>query len=59
MVWCWLHWKRQDLLLAKGARWLVGEKERGRREKLGRTSSTVVAFVRGVTEADVLLKKEL
>ena len=46
-------------ILTEGTRWLVGEKERARREKLGRTSSTVVAFVRGVAEADVLLKKGL
>jgi len=46
-------------ILAEGARWLVDEKERKRREKLGRMSSTVVAFVRGVVEADVLLKKGL
>ena len=46
-------------MLGEGARWLVGEKERGRREKMGRTSSTVVAFVRGVAEADVILKKGL
>ena len=37
----------------------MGEKERARRESLGRTSSMVVAFVRGVVEADVLLKKGL
>ena len=36
---------------------MVGEKERARREALGRMSSTVVVFVRGVAEADVLLKK--
>ena len=46
-------------ILAEGARWLVGEKERKRRESLGRMSSMVVAFVRGVAEADVLLKKGL
>ena len=46
-------------ILAEGARWLVEEKERKRREKLGRMSSTVVAFIRGVAEADVLLKKGL
>ena len=46
-------------ILAEGARWLVGEKERARREALGRMSSTVVAFVRGVAEADVILKKGL
>ena len=38
---------------------MVGEKERARRESLGRMSSTVVALVRGVAEADVLLKKGL
>ena len=37
----------------------MGEKERARREKYGHTSSTVVAFVRGVAEADILLKKGL
>ena len=46
-------------ILAEGARWLVGEKERKRREVLGHTSSTIVAFVRGVVEVDVLLKKGL
>ena len=46
-------------ILTEGARWLVGEKERMRREALGRMSSTVVAFVRGVVEADVPLKKGL
>ena len=46
-------------ILAEGGRWLVGEEERKRRERWGRTSSTVVAFVRGVAEADVLLKKGL
>ena len=46
-------------ILTEGTRWLVGEKERGRRERMGRTSSTVVAFVRGVAEADVLMKKGL
>jgi len=35
------------------------EKERIRREKMGRLSSTVVAFVRGVGEAEVLMKKGL
>ena len=44
-------------VLAEGARWLVGEKERARREALGHMSSMVVAFVRRVAEADVLLKK--
>ena len=37
----------------------MNEKERKRRESLGRMSSTVVVFVRGVAEADVLLKKDL
>lgn len=46
-------------ILAEGARWLVGEEERKRREGMGRVSSTVVAFVRSVAEADVLLKKDL
>ena len=46
-------------ILAEGARWLVDEKERERRKKTGRLSSTVVAFVRGVAEAEVLLKKGL
>ena len=46
-------------ILAEGARWLVDEKERERRRKTGRLSSTVVAFVRGVAEAEVLLKKDL
>ena len=38
---------------------MVGEKERERRERLGRMSSIVVAFVRGVAEAEVLMKKGL
>ena len=46
-------------ILAEGSRWLVDEKERARREKMGRLSSTVVAFVRGVGEAEMLLKKGL
>ena len=46
-------------ILAEGGGWLVEEEERKRRERWGRTSSTVVAFVRGVAEADVLLKKGL
>ena len=46
-------------ILAEGVRWLVGEKERARREALGRMSSMVVAFVRDAAEADVLLKKGL
>jgi len=46
-------------ILAEGSRWLVPENERERREKMGRLSSTVVAFVRGVGETEVLLKKGL
>ena len=46
-------------ILAVGARWLVEEKERKMREKMERMSSTMVAFVRGVAEANVLLKKGL
>ena len=38
---------------------MVGEKERAKRERLGRTSSTVVAFIRGVVVAEVLMKKRL
>jgi len=46
-------------ILAEGARWLVDEKERARREALGRLSSTVVVFVRGVAETDILMRKGL
>jgi len=46
-------------ILTEGARWLVDEKERARREKMGRLSSTVVAFVKGIGEVEVLLKKGL
>ena len=47
------------LILTEGTRWLIGEKEGGRRMELGRTSSTVVVIVRGMAEAEVLLQKEL
>ena len=46
-------------ILAEGARWLVDEKERVRRQALGWQSSTVVVFVRGVAETDALMKKSL
>ena len=36
--------------------WTEGEEKR---ERSGRTSSTVVAFVRGVAEVEVLMKKGL
>ena len=57
--WCVSALEEGGFILAEGARWLEGEKESARGEALGRMSSTVVAFVRGVAEADVLLKKGL
>ena len=38
---------------------MVEDRERERRVRLGRTSSTVVAIGRGVAEAEVLIKKGL
>jgi len=46
-------------ILTDGVRCLVDERERVRREKMGHQSSTVVAFVRGVAETEVLLRTEL
>jgi len=39
-----------------GSHWLIDDGERGRRMKEGRTSSTVVALVRGGKEVDGLLR---
>ena len=46
-------------ILDKAGRWLVDDKKRNRKMEMGRMSSTVVAFVRGLAEADVPLKRGL
>jgi len=44
------------IVICEGSRWLVNEEERGRRMKEGKTSSTVVALVRGGKEVDALFR---
>jgi len=47
---------RMGIVICDGSRWLVDEDERGRRMKEGKTSSTVVALVRGGKEMDALFR---
>jgi len=51
--------EEEGFLICDGARWLVDEKEVARRKGLGKTSSTVVVFVRGASEVAGLLRKSL
>ena len=47
---------RMGIMSCEESRWLVDDAERGRRMKEGKTSSTVVAFVRGGKEVDGLFR---
>jgi len=47
---------RMGIVICDGSCWLVNEDERGRRMKEGKTSSTVVALVRGGKEVDALFR---
>ena len=46
-------------MICEGARWLVDEEEVVRRKGLGKTSSTVVVFLHGVTDVAGLLRRGL
>ena len=45
---------RMGFVICEGSRWLVDDAERGRRMKSGKTSSTVLAMVRGGKEVNAL-----
>ena len=47
---------RMGFVICEGSRWLVDDEERGRRMKAGKTSSTVLAMVRGGKEVDALFR---
>ena len=47
---------RMGFVICEGSRWLVDDAERGRRMKEGKTSSTVLAMVRGGKEVDALFR---
>jgi len=51
--------EEEGFVICEGARWLVDEKEVARRKGLGKTSSTVVVFVRGASDVAGLLRKGL
>ena len=51
--------EEEGFVICEGARWLVDEKEVARRKSLGKTSSTVVVFVRGASDVAGLLRKGL
>ena len=49
---------RMGFVICEGSRWLVDDAERSRRMKAGKTSSTVLAMVRGRKEVDALFVQE-
>ena len=51
--------EEEGYVISEGARWLVDEEEVVRRKGLGKTSSTVVVFLRGASEAAGLLRHGL
>jgi len=51
--------EEEGFVICDGARWLVNEEEVVRRKGLGKTSSTVVVFLRGASDVAGLLRKGL
>ena len=47
---------RVGFVICEGSRWLVDDAERGRRMKSGKTSSTVLAMVKGGKEVEALFR---
>ena len=48
--------EEEEYVICEGARWLVDEEEVVRRQGLGKTSSTTVVFVHGVSVVAGLLR---
>ena len=51
--------EEEGYVICEGARWLVDEKEVARRKSLGKSSSTVVVFVCGMSDVAGLLRRGL